>query len=447
MLSQLLFHERRRINILLQTNDRRNGERRQWVEAYSPERRRPASRIRCQERQGIVLPIRLQIEGKDRVGHMVNISPGGVMIGTNTPLREGLEVFLHLFLEQDAFSLRLFGRIVFCRSLEERGPLSQAVGIQFRTSGEFNQKVLAATIDLIRKKDATEDQFGISILISDERHLVEKQPGALPMLPLISKAITQIREMPINQITSPETRRTMVGGRRKKQELRFTPDPDWVIKMNQALEPYRQVILQSRLVQETSKGQLSLKQIRGWNIQFYPFIHSVPHFIALNLARANDPMSRTYLIDNIRVEKRHADQWVDMAQGFGVSTEELFQSPILAEVEALTHWMWSVTTRASFIESVAALHYAIEGITQEIAAIMVKELNKYKLFEWVHLDRKACQWMEMHTRYDHRHPYKALEIIKLYAVSLKDQEKVKEATQRSLEYLFLALEACYVAFA
>ncbi len=90
-------------------------------------------------------------------------------------------------------------------------------------------------------------------------------------------------------------------------------------------------------------------------------------------------MSRTYLIDNIRLEKHHADQWIDMTHGFGVSLEELSQSPILAEVEALTHWLWSITTRGSFTELVAAMHYSIEGITQVNGCSLIgKHTNGWK---------------------------------------------------------------------
>lgn len=443
MLSKLLFYDRRKKSVLPQINDRRNGERRQKLEDYSPERRRLASTTRCEEREVVVIPVRLEIDGRGGDGYTANISHGGMMIQIKTPLRKGLEVFLHFSSRQDTSSICLFGRTVFSHSLRDRGPLFQEVGIQFETLSEFDQKVLTATFDLIRKGDRIQNKSGITILISKERSRIKKH---LPpsVVPLVNKAVAQIRERPISQLPPPDRQSIAVADRREKRKLRFTADPDWVIKMRQSLEPYRQAILQSRLIQETSRGALSLKQIQGWSIQFYPFIHSIPHLIALNLARANDPISRTYLIDNIRLEKHHADQWIDMTLGFGVSLEELSRSPILAEVEALTHWLWSITTRGSFTESVAAMHYSIEGITQEIAAIMIKGL---RAFEWVQLDRKACKWMEAHTRYDRLHPFKALEIIKLHAVSPEMQKKVHDAAQRSLEYLFLAMEACYATFA
>jgi pyrroloquinoline quinone (PQQ) biosynthesis protein C len=54
--------------------------------------------------------------------------------------------------------------------------------------------------------------------------------------------------------------------------------------------------------------------------------------------------------------------------------------------------------------------------------------------------------MREHARYDDEHPLEALEIIKLYANTHELQDKVRQAAKRSLEYLFMALVACYTNF-
>ena len=90
-----------------------------------------------------------------------------------------------------------------------------------------------------------------------------------------------------------------------------------------------------------------------------------------------DRRKRLPVIDNLKVEKRHAEQWIDMAKGFGVSRDELFSTPVNPEVEALTHWLWSITNRGSFVEAVAAANYAIEGVTQGIATAVIKGFVKY----------------------------------------------------------------------
>jgi pyrroloquinoline quinone (PQQ) biosynthesis protein C len=186
--------------------------------------------------------------------------------------------------------------------------------------------------------------------------------------------------------------------------------------------------------------------MRAWLLQLYPFIETFPKWIALNIPKTQDAMSRGYLIDNVRVEKRHAEQWVHMAEGFGIKRHDLYTVKPLAEVDALTHWLWSINSQGSLAEAVAATNYAIEGITKDIAVMTVKGFPHYEGVDGIHLDRKAYWWMEAHAKYDDVHPQQALEIIKLYASTKELQDKVTFVTHRSLEYMLLAFETCYTHF-
>jgi pyrroloquinoline quinone (PQQ) biosynthesis protein C len=56
------------------------------------------------------------------------------------------------------------------------------------------------------------------------------------------------------------------------------------------------------------------------------------------------------------------------------------------------------------------------------------------------------EWVSAHASYDDKHPDEALEIIKAFATTKEEQEKVKQATKRALEYYALALDACYEIF-
>ncbi len=66
--------------------------------------------------------------------------------------------------------------------------------------------------------------------------------------------------------------------------------------------------------------------------------------------------------------------------------------------------------------------------------------------EGVNLDKRAYAWMINHARYDDVHPLQALEVMKLYTTP-DLQEKVVFAARRSLEYLLMALDACYLKYA
>jgi pyrroloquinoline quinone (PQQ) biosynthesis protein C len=213
-------------------------------------------------------------------------------------------------------------------------------------------------------------------------------------------------------------------------------------ELKRRTKPYWDAVLECRLIQEASKGTLSLARMRGWILQMYPFIETFPQWIALTIAKVPDQQSRGLMIDNLRVEKRHAAQWVHMAEGFGIEKSALQSVEPFSEVDALTHWLWSVNTQGSLAEAVGATNYAVEGVTQGIARLTLEGFPHYAEMPEIRLDRKAYAWMQNHARYDELHPIQALQVMKLYTTK-ELEEKVIFASRRSLEYLLMALDACY----
>ena len=260
------------------------------------------------------------------------------------------------------------------------------------------------------------------------------------------------RGLPAQATTHPRTsidqRPTPIPGanRNKRNGQRLTPHPPWVTEFQEAVAPYWQAVLDCPILHEASAGTLSVHQMRGWMLELYPFIETFPKWLALNLTKADDTASRSFFIDNIRVEKRHAEQWVYMAKGFGIDSAELARVRPLPEVEAMTHWLWSINSRGSLAEGVAATSYAIEGVTQGIAKRTIQGFPHYEGREGISLDEKAYWWMEAHVSYDDLHPVEALEVIKRSALIEESQDRVRLAAQRSLEYMRLALQTCYTAY-
>jgi pyrroloquinoline quinone (PQQ) biosynthesis protein C len=374
---------------------------------------------RAYERKSVDIKCRLS-SSQEPSGRSANMSLGGLQLISESKLQTGISLTVHYHFRDEGF-LRVLGEVVYCR---ESGQRAYAMGIKFTNVPSWKRGVIGNLLEEFQQNLAAQH---------DSQLVLEPTPMAIISLP-----------EPVQSVDSHPAGASLRN--RSKRVRQFTPDPSWVIEMDRALAPYRQRIWQSRLVQETASGELSLQQVQGWSIQFYPFIEAFPQFMATYLAKAPDAVSRTFLIDNLKVEKRHAEQWVDMASGFGVSFDALMNTPILAPVETLTHWLWSITSRGSFVESVSATNYAIEGVTQGIAKTMVKGFVKYHGKQGVFLHKKAYSWMEAHAHYDDLHPTEALEIIKCQAITPELQRRVTHAAQRSLEYLSLALEACYCAY-
>lgn len=390
------------------------------VSAYT----KPAHDRRSCERRALKIPVRLRIHGKEASGSTHDLSPAGLRFISGTELHHTTPMTLQFCFGGETCYAQVAGQVVFCRKLGNHPHVTYEIGIKFSAIREWEQRILNSSAQVLMENSLTRDKSFLTIRMSED-NLAQEAAN------LSTEATTP----------DPEERY-----RAFKRGKKLTSHPAWILDLRQHIEPTWNAILKSRLLQEASMGTLSLPQMRAWLTQLYPFIETFPKWIALNIPKTQDAISRGFLIDNIRVEKRHAEQWVYMAEGFGIKRGDLSTVQPLPEVDALTHWLWSINTQGTLAEAVGATNYAIEGITQEIAKVTVKGFPHYEGVDGIHLERKAYWWMEAHAKYDDLHPQQALEIMKMYATTKELQTKVTFVTRRSLEYMLMAFEACYTQF-
>ena len=416
--------ERRGKKISMDLDDRRIVRDVSQVAAGSPEHRRHTFQPRCHTRTALKIPVRLMTQEKEVSGYTGDISQSGLGVISPAGLQPGTPITLQFSFGKNICHMTVAGRVAYCREIGVGVSQECEIGIKFSAIRELEQKILTSAVQELKQDTATQEQSLLTIHVANDT--------------LAQEAATLS--------TKAQDSSSVEIHKGRKKRTKFTPHPAWVLELERYNAPHFRAVLECKLVQEASAGTLPLKQMRAWITQLYPFIETFPKWIALNITKANDPVSRGFLIDNVRVEKRHAEQWVYMAEGFGVSAEELNRVRPLPEVEALTHWLWSINTYGTLAEAVGATTYAVEGVTQGIAKLTLKGFPHYEGLEGVRIDKKTYWWMEAHAKYDDLHPVQALEIMKRYATTRDLQEKVMFAAQRSLEYLLMALEACYTHF-
>ena len=388
----------------------------------SPPQQPPPAPHQGTERESLSIPFRLRMYEKEVCGSTQDLSPHGLRIMSDIALQAGTPLTLQCSFGETCY-LNISGQVVFCRRAGVGASAAHAIGIKFAAMREWEENILTSAIQALKQDPTTHSKSLLTILASKDA----------------------LAQEAANLSSTAPTLNMFAGRKGLKGQGNFTSDPPWIVDLKRQIEPHWNAVLECRLVQGGSTGTLSLEQMRAWIIQLYPFIETFPKWIALNITKTRDSVSRGYMIDNVRMEKRHAEMWAHMAQGFGITLEELNTVEPLPEVEALSHWLWSINTQGTLAEGVAATNYAIEGVTHDIAKLMLKGFPHYEAREGVHLDKKAYWWAEAHARYDDLHPQQALEITKLYTT--KDlQQKVTFATRRSLEYLLMALETCYTHF-
>lgn len=227
--------------------------------------------------------------------------------------------------------------------------------------------------------------------------------------------------------------------------------PRWVDSMNGYLKPYWDELLDGPWCEGVANTTLTVAEMRGWILQVYPFIHSFPKFLAEGLIKVEDDYSRSFLIDNIRVEKAHAEHWIWMGMGFGLTRQEMLDvadgtTPVLRDVQSLTDWLWYINTRGSLAEAVAATSFAIEGMAGDIARKVVNGFEAYRGTPGVQMAPKTYKWFREHAHYDDEHPKIALDIVRRYATTERMQTKVMIAAKRSIQLLHNALQTGYQAY-
>src|SRR6266404_822691 len=231
----------------------------------------------------------------------------------------------------------------------------------------------------------------------------------------------------------------------------LTAHPQWVDSLQGYVKPYWDGLLDGDWARGVASAELSVPEMQGWILQIYPFIHAFPKFLAEALIKVEDDYSRSFLIDNIRVEKAHAEHWIWMGMGFGLKREEMLDltegnRPVLRDVQSLTDWLWYINTKGSLAEAVAATSFAIEGIAGDIAHKVLAGFEAYRGQPGVDMGPKTYKWFREHAHYDDLHPKIALEIVKRYATTEKMQTLVMLAVKRSLQSLLFAFMTVYQAY-
>lgn len=225
---------------------------------------------------------------------------------------------------------------------------------------------------------------------------------------------------------------------------KISSHPRWVASLYEFVSPSWDNLVNGPWAESIASTRLTVDQMQGWILQLYPFIYDFPKFLAEGLIKVEDDFSRTFLIENIRIEKAHAEHWVWMGEGFGLNRQQMLdlaegEIPILRDVQSLTDWVWRVNTKGSLAEAVAATSFAIEGVAGALARKVSAGFESYRGRPGVDMNPRTYKWIREHSHYDDEHPKFALEIVKQYAVTERMQRQVMLAAKRSLDLLNLAL--------
>ena len=165
--------------------------------------------------------------------------------------------------------------------------------------------------------------------------------------------------------------------------VQITPHPEWAQKFWDDLVPLKNKIVEHVLFKDMNEGKITREQWQRVFVDFYVLIENFPKFMALNLAKLGSGAApghleaRFWLLQNMKIESKHADWWCDWAESLNYTREEIYQAEPNPLMDAINHYLWFINTRGSFVEGLAATNLAIEWPTGEWSVGIAKTFNVY----------------------------------------------------------------------
>jgi pyrroloquinoline quinone (PQQ) biosynthesis protein C len=229
--------------------------------------------------------------------------------------------------------------------------------------------------------------------------------------------------------------------------------PVWLQRIVHETAPYKRRVVEHELFSLLRDARLPLPSMQRFLVGIWPTIEQFPRFMAMNLKKAGYgegagvDMARRYLIQNIRVEQKHAEHWATWASAAGLSLNDLRHGTDIEELQALSHWCWHVCDRADLAVAVAATNYAVEGATGEWSCVVCSQ-DTYAQSLPDDVRVPAMRWLKLHAEYDDTHPWEALDIVATllgHAPSAQEVAHVRQAIRTSYRYMELALDSAMMA--
>jgi len=238
-------------------------------------------------------------------------------------------------------------------------------------------------------------------------------------------------------------------GSTPSKRIELTPDPEWVDALWSELTPSKDLVVTHVYFAQMAKGDLPIDRFRNLLVNWYPLVESFPMYLAMNLAklaRYSGPgreVLRNWLIQNIAVEQAHAGWWIDWADGFGVTKDQLDSTRPCPEVQSLQAYLEVMCDRGQVFESLAAANIAMEWPTGEWTRAVAPGVRTYGGQGLAEINTRTMRWLTEHATYDDKHPFEAMELIKQTVTSMGDRERAGQAAVQGLELFHRGLTATF----
>jgi pyrroloquinoline-quinone synthase len=204
----------------------------------------------------------------------------------------------------------------------------------------------------------------------------------------------------------------------------------------------------NRFMSALFDGKLDRERMKPWAKQLYLLTRSGPRFLSAIHSNCDNFEVARWLIRNLYEEYGEMDEGRDhpslcrnFARALGMSVEELEAGPVYDCTQKFVDYCFEVTRKKHFVESLAAIGVALEGVSAKGGPMLAWALrNHYRFAE------HEIEFFTEHAEVDVDHSQKTLELVLKHANTPALRERVRRAvremTEKTLEWSVTVSEIC-----
>lgn len=209
-----------------------------------------------------------------------------------------------------------------------------------------------------------------------------------------------------------------------------TPQHNWIEALEGRIADRH--VLKHPFYQAWNEGTLSLAALQDYAAQYYHHVSAFPTYLSAVHSNTADADARRTLLGNLMDEEagspNHPELWLQFAEGLGVPTDNVKNTPACPETAALVNTFQDICRNQPFTDGIAAL-YAYESQVPEVAQSKIDGLRNHYSVN----DSATLAYFNVHIGADEAHRAEELALLKAHVQTEGQEQGAIDAASRSLD--------------
>ncbi len=196
----------------------------------------------------------------------------------------------------------------------------------------------------------------------------------------------------------------------------------------------------NRMMHALFEGRLEREHMKLWAKQLFLLTRTGPRFLSAIHSNCDDFEVASWLVQNLYEEygemgegRDHPSLCRNFGKALGMSVAELEAGPVLDCTRRFIDYAFSVTRERHYVESLAAIGIALEGVSARGAPMVGEALRHH-----YGMAPGEIEFFTAHCEMDIDHSEKTLALVVKHAESAELRERVKgavrEMTEKTIEW-------------